>query len=145
MISIFPMTKEDLEKVALAEKEIFSDPWSIPSLTGQIDSPFDQSLVAFWDGIFCGYLIATDLAGEGEVLRIATLPDHRKKGIGKKMLSHFSKPRERVFLEVRSRNLPARSLYESLGFSVLGTRKNYYKDPADDAVLYHYQNKGKDL
>jgi len=143
MISILPMEKEHLPSVEQAEKEIFSDPWSKESLAGQLDSPFDNSLVAFRDGIFCGYLIATLIGEEGEVLRIATLPAHRKQGVAKKLLCRFLEREKILFLEVRSKNLPARSLYESLGFAVTGVRKNYYKDPSDDAVLYISKTKDK--
>ncbi|MBR4288588.1 MAG: ribosomal protein S18-alanine N-acetyltransferase [Clostridia bacterium] len=145
MISVLPVLKEHLPLIEQGEKEIFSDAWSKESLDEQLSLPYDKSLVAFFDGIFCGYLIATLIAGEGEILRIATLPAYRKQGVGKKLLCHFSEQGENIFLEVRSKNIPARSLYESLGFAVMGTRKNYYKDPYDDAVLYHYQNKGQAL
>ena len=41
---------------------------------------------------------------------------------------------EVIFLEVRSRNVPAVSLYESLGYKKIGTRPKYYID--DDAVIF---------
>ncbi|MGB3863640.1 MAG: GNAT family N-acetyltransferase, partial [Candidatus Aminicenantaceae bacterium] len=40
-----------------------------------------------------------------------------------------------VFLEVRPSNLSARSLYNKLGFKVLGTRKDYYQTPLEDALI----------
>ncbi len=143
MIDFFPMTKEHLPRVSAAEKAIFSDPWSEKSLEGHLASPYEKNFVALKDGEFCGYLVATVIAGEGEVLRIATLPSFRRHGVGKKLLALFLQETESAFLEVRSKNLPARSLYESLGFSVMGSRKNYYKDPTDDAVLYIYKSKEK--
>ena len=42
---------------------------------------------------------------------------------------------ERLFLEVRSRNIPARKLYTAYGFKEIGVRKNYYKNPQDDAII----------
>ena len=41
----------------------------------------------------------------------------------------------RLFLEVRSRNVPAIKLYTAYGFKEIGIRKNYYKDPQDDAIV----------
>lgn len=143
MIEVVPMKKEHFPRVETAEKEIFPDPWNGECLKNHLASPYKKSYVALEDGEFCGYLIATVIAGEGEVLRIATLPSFRKRGVGKKLLSQFLWQGETVFLEVRSKNLPARSLYESLGFSVIGSRKNYYKDPTDDAVLYIFKSKEK--
>ena len=39
-------------------------------------------------------------------------------------------------LEVREANLAARRLYEKCGFRVEGRRRGYYRDPAEDAILY---------
>ena len=63
---------------------------------------------------------------------------HRRRGIAEKMLAELlGKMREKgaaaCYLEVRSRNLPAISLYKRLGFAEIGLRRNYYPD--DDAVL----------
>jgi ribosomal-protein-alanine N-acetyltransferase len=38
-------------------------------------------------------------------------------------------------LEVRSQNIPARKLYTAYGFKEIGIRKNYYKNPQDDAII----------
>ena len=42
---------------------------------------------------------------------------------------------EKLFLEVRESNAPARALYEKLGFSYLNKRVKYYKDPIEDALV----------
>ena len=42
---------------------------------------------------------------------------------------------ETLFLEVRSKNTPAIKLYNSLSFKKISERKNYYKDPVDDALI----------
>ena len=42
---------------------------------------------------------------------------------------------ENFTLEVRESNLPAVRLYESLGFTVEGIRKNFYRDPAENALI----------
>ena len=44
-----------------------------------------------------------------------------------------------ITLEVRSKNVPAISLYEKYGFVTVGVRKNFYKKPDDDAVLMNLQ------
>ena len=143
MIEIFPMEKKHLEEVAAAEKEIFSDPWTYASLSSYLESSVQKSYVATEENEVVGYLLATSLLGEGEILRIAVKEKARKKGVAKALFSHFLPDLDSVFLEVRSQNTAARCLYEALGFQQTGTRKNYYKNPQDDAVLYYLQQKGQ--
>ena len=64
----------------------------------------------------------------------------RRKGLGQQLLDALlAAARETsssVFLEVRESNGAARSLYEKAGFQQTGLRKSYYKDPAENAILY---------
>ena len=84
-----------------------------------------------------GYFIGAASGGEAELYRIAVLPEHRRKGMGKHLLEAFfdSCPRNtnKVFLEVRSKNTAALELYKRYGFRVIHVRKGYYKD--DDGVV----------
>jgi ribosomal-protein-alanine N-acetyltransferase len=74
------------------------------------------------------------------VATIATHPDFRRQGLGKKILVHaLLAARDegviRAFLEVRERNEAAQNLYRILGFVEDGRRKEYYKDTMEDAIL----------
>ena len=65
---------------------------------------------------------------------------HRGKGYGRLLLEEFLRIGKKegvgkVFLEVREGNLPGRGLYEALGFQIFGRRKDYYRDPIEDALL----------
>ena len=85
-------------------------------------------------------IIGRVIAPEGEIYRIATRPTHRRRGIAYRLLDYAAKTErghglECLFLEVRSKNVAARNLYHSYGFRELGERKNYYKDPPDNAVV----------
>ena len=87
-----------------------------------------------------GYILGTKIPPEGEIYRIAVREDKRQRGIGYRLLSYGLKTEmghgvETVFLEVRSQNAPARALYRAYGFKEIGIRKNYYQNPADDAVI----------
>ena len=73
------------------------------------------------------------------MFRIGTLPEKRRRGFARALMEHFLKSEdgpEKVFLEVRAGNIPARSLYESLGFREISLRPHYYRDPVEDAVIY---------
>lgn len=139
MIEIRPMTKYDLDFVAGLEETLFSDAWTREGLTEELNCPFAKSFVLTEDAIPCAYGLFRLLAGEGEVLRIGTLPEKRRRGFARALMEHFLKSEdgpEKAFLEVRAGNIPARSLYESLGFREISLRPRYYRDPVEDAVIY---------
>jgi ribosomal-protein-alanine N-acetyltransferase len=74
-------------------------------------------------------------------LRIGTAKRFQKRGFAAALLAHlFCILKERgcksIFLEVRSQNIPAKSLYEKIGFEQIATRHHYYKNPSDDALIY---------
>ncbi len=137
MIEIRPMEKSDLDFVADLEKKLFSDAWTMESLAEEINFPFAKSYILLENGFPCAYGLFRLMAGEGEVLRIGTSPAHRRKGYARALLEFFlaSSP-EKVFLEVRAGNVPARSLYEAVGFREISTRPRYYRNPTEDAVIY---------
>ena len=137
MIEIRALEKGDLPFVANLEKMLFSDPWSTESLAEEIKFPFGKSYILLEDGAPCAYGLFRLMAGEGEVLRIGTCPEHRRKGFARALMEHFlSHSPEKVFLEVRAGNTPARSLYEAVGFREISVRPRYYRDPTEDAVIY---------
>ena len=139
MIEIRPMTKDDLDFVSSIEKELFSDAWTRESLAQELKHPFAKSYVLTQDGSPCAYGLFRLLAGEGEVLRIGTAPEKRRRGFARALMEHFLEKAEglqTVFLEVRAGNTPARSLYEALGFREISLRPRYYRDPVEDAVIY---------
>ena len=131
---------EDCATVAALEQACFSRPQSEASFAAQVDAPNALLLTAWWDGCFCGYLSVYYVWDRAQILTVAVCPEHRRKGVARALLAWlFSDARARgcvaVELEVRSNNASARSLYEALGFVTVGLRKNYYRDPVDDALL----------
>ena len=128
--------------IARMEAEIFSDPWSEEAIRSLLVSEFSYSFVALRDGEPVGYFLGSCIVPEGEVFRIAVAPDLRRRGIGYRLLSEVIRHSredglEFLFLEVRSQNEGARALYRTLGFTEDGTRRAYYKNPTDDAILMH--------
>ena len=80
------------------------------------------------------------LAGEGEIQRIAVLPECRRLGVGRKMMEAMvndamANQVHAISLEVRESNLAARKLYESFGFAAEAVRKGYYHNPLEDALI----------
>lgn len=88
-----------------------------------------------------GFLVAQHLAAEWELENLVVAPSSRRQGLGEQLLHALlatarETKSECVFLEVRESNSAARSLYEKTGFEQTGSRKAYYKNPSEDAVLY---------
>ena len=78
-----------------------------------------------------GFSLSRAVADEAELLLIAVLPGHRRRGIARMLLEEFmrqSRDRglQRVHLEVRYGN-PAAELYRQAGFEPVGRRRNYYR------------------
>ncbi|MCW6675891.1 ribosomal protein S18-alanine N-acetyltransferase [Aerococcaceae bacterium NML180378] len=87
-----------------------------------------------------GYLGLHRIMDEATINMIYILPSHRQKGLATDLLSFVLEQlafREvkHLFLEVRARNIAAQRLYQKLKFQPLTVRKNYYQQPADDAVI----------
>ena len=127
-------------QIAELEKICFSDPWSERSVASELDNKLSCWLVAMEGQQVAGYIGSQTVCGETDMMNVAVHPDHRRKGIAetlilsliaelKAMQSHC------LTLEVRASNMSAISLYEKLGFSEIGRRKNYYRNPKEDALI----------
>ena len=77
---------------------------------------------------------------EADITNVAVRPQYRRQGIGLQLVTMMLGMMGRlgvtsVLLEVRESNIPAIRLYERYGFTAYNKRKNYYRNPAEDAVL----------
>lgn len=90
--------------------------------------------VAEVDGEVAGFAVWQDLpGGEAELLNLAVDPRLRRRGAGRALVEAMAG--RRMWLEVRASNEGAIQFYESLGFQKRGLRRNYYRDPVEDAVV----------
>ena len=134
-------TPQDLSLLFRLEADCFSDPWGEAALSSHLTSPSGLAYVAEGEeGLPYGYLLGLSLGVEGELLRVGVLPPYRRCGAGNALLAELSAAlreggAEACFLEVREGNTAARALYEKHGFSVVGRRKQYYKNPCEDALV----------
>ena len=129
---------KDVGEVVELEKKCFSDPWNADMVLSSFNLPQFVGFVAEDGGKVVGYVGATAVFTDCDVLLVAVAEKYRRQGIAKGLFGKLfdalvSDGGEKVFLEVRSRNRAARACYESLGFSEIGVRNNYYGD--DDAVI----------
>ena len=134
------MTAEHVPQVAELEKVCFSDPWSENSVASELENPLSCWLVALDGETVAGYVGSQTVLDETDMMNIAVHPDFRRKGVARGLiLALIGELKQRgshcLTLEVRASNAPARTLYESLGFAHVGTRRNYYQNPKEDALI----------
>ncbi|MBR4095713.1 MAG: ribosomal protein S18-alanine N-acetyltransferase [Oscillospiraceae bacterium] len=134
---------EDVPAIAEIEKASIPQPWSEAAFADALTQENAVTLVAETDGEIAGFITGVFLFDNADIYSVATSEQHRKKGIGGKLLQAFfdTLPNEveTVGLEVRESNLAAISLYEKHGFERVGLRKNFYEQPRENAVLYTKQ------
>ncbi len=140
------MQEKDIKQVHEIDRLSFSLPWPERSFRFELnENPSTRLWVAEAHGQdgtprIVGMLVMWVIIDEGHIGTIATHPDYRHLGVGRKLLakSLLEASQEglvQVFLEVRRSNLAAQRLYESFDFKVDGIRSHYYRDNGEDALL----------
>jgi ribosomal-protein-alanine N-acetyltransferase len=139
-LTIRPMRESDLPFVVAIERLSFSTPWSETLFFNEIYKQRSIPKVAVIGDRIAGYICANHVADEGHILNLAVHPDFRGRGIANTLVENILEELKEnacrfLYLEVRASNNAARKLYEGFGFSVVGTRKGYYTEPKEDAVI----------
>jgi ribosomal-protein-alanine N-acetyltransferase len=134
------MTADHVSQVAELEKICFSDPWSEKSIASELTNPLSFWLVAVEGDKVAGYVGSQSVMSESDMMNVAVHPDFRRKGVAEKLVLELvaalaKKDNHCLTLEVRASNVSAISLYEKLGFAQVGLRKNYYRNPKEDALI----------
>lgn len=137
---ILKMTADHVGAVAALEKLCFHDPWSEKSVASELESKLALWLVAVENGVVTGYIGSQTVFPETDVMNVAVHPEHRRKGIARALVTALcdalnAQSIQKLTLEVRASNDPAIALYEKLGFRQVGLRKNYYRNPREDARI----------
>jgi len=115
-------------------------PWSADSLLEAARSGM-RVWAAELSGETSGFLVGRHAAGEFEILNLAVLRAHRRRGIASRLLDTALRwargaGTERMLLEVRASNEAAIRLYARHGFTACGRRTQYYQSPPEDALLF---------
>lgn len=142
-IEIIEFEPDYLTEMVEAEKLCFpGDPWSRESFVEALESGSFIILCAkdMQTSKIVGYSVIYCVLDQADLANIAVLPNCRGQKIGKLLLEKTLKKAiemgvSEVFLEVRESNGAARGLYLSSGFVEIGTRRNYYVNPRENAVL----------
>lgn len=140
-MTITNMTSEHVSQVAELEKLCFgTEAWSEKSVASELTNQLSLWLVALDGERVSGYVGSQSVLGESDMMNVAVHPDYRRQGIAEKLcLALVEALKEKgnhcLTLEVRASNEPAKALYGKLGFIQVGLRKNYYRNPREDACI----------
>ena len=140
-VRIVPMKTEHLDAVAELERTCFTVPWSRNAIAEELDNALSAFLVALdEEERVVGYAGLQVVLDEGYITNVAVRPDCRRRGVAGRLLDVFERFAEGnhlafLTLEVRAGNYAAIALYGRHGYRGVGSRKNYYEHPREDAVI----------
>ena len=137
---IINMCQEHVAQVAELEKLCFSEPWSENSVASELNNPLSLWLVAVDGDRVAGYVGSQTVMDESDMMNVAVHPDYRRQGIATALIvglvEELAKQGSRCLtLEVRASNENAILVYQKLNFQEVGRRKNYYRNPREDALI----------
>ena len=134
------MQAKHLDEVAELDRQCFTLFWSRNLFESELNNPNAYYIVAQCEDTTVGYCGIQTVAGEGSITNVAVLPEYRNRGIASALLERIisygkEKNLDFITLEVRESNINAIKIYEKFGFERVGTRKNYYSDNKETAIL----------
>lgn len=130
MIKIRPMFAVDLDAVLANEFTGYDFPWTRGVFSDCLKVG-NQCWVLEQDAEILGHAIVTIGAAEAHLLNVCVRASEQGGGLGRELVMHaleraHAAGADALFLEVRPSNHRAAQLYDSMGFSEVGVRKNYY-------------------
>lgn len=141
MTGCVPLSLEDVPALLVLEKSCFgTEGFSDAQLRQMITARYGLALGIWEEEVLVGAALLEVLVPESELHSLAVLPAKRRRGLGGILLgAALNEARKRgatqMFLEVRSSNQAAISLYEGAGFMPLSVRRGYYSHPREDALV----------
>jgi ribosomal-protein-alanine N-acetyltransferase len=150
-VEIRPLSYPDLPQVLAIERRVFPTPWSLAMFVLELSKQTGICLAATEraprDGLagFSGeerliaYLICSRYDTVWHVMNVAVDLDRQRRGLASRLLAELyarvGDEQARFTLEVRRSNAVAIHLYEREGFRAAGTRRRYYQDNGEDALV----------
>jgi ribosomal-protein-alanine N-acetyltransferase len=137
-IEIRRLVYSDLPSVLAIERRSFPTPWSLAMFVLELSKPSGICLAASDREGLAGYLICSRYADVWHLMNVAVAPERRRRGIATTLIRRlFEDAGEaaRLTLEVRTSNRAAIEMYERFGFRSAGTRRRYYHDNGEDALI----------
>ncbi|MDX1293037.1 MAG: ribosomal protein S18-alanine N-acetyltransferase [Hyphomonas sp.] len=143
MPGLVVLRPDDAGQTALLHAKCFADAWSATSMRDLLKNPNVLTLGIQVEGELVAFVMGQTVAGETDILTIATDPDRRRQGLASQLIAALVKRMgergvSRITLDVAEDNLAARELYRAHGFVEDGRRPRYYRAAGGvsvDAIL----------
>ena len=143
MITYRDANSMDIPVLVSLDKELFPySPWSSGQYREEISAPTRRFIVAVDEGqSVVGYAgVFAPGGAEADILTVGVIAQHRGQGIARELMAGITKwaiaqGSIAMMLEVKTDNAAAIGLYESLGYSKLNTRKDYFGSGLDALVM----------
>jgi ribosomal-protein-alanine N-acetyltransferase len=140
-VKVAPLTLARIDEVLEIESLSFSDPWTREMFRSELEvGAGTYARYAEGDGKLLGYLLAVLIEDEAHLGNLAVHPAARRSGVGQRLLDDLLQTARkrgivRITLEVRESNKIARNFYYRNEFIDIAMRKNYYRNPVEDAIV----------
>ncbi len=146
-IKIRQMEKSDVDEVVRLEALSYGEHhWSKESFYNELSNNLAHYYCAVdEENTLLGYAGCWHIFDEAHITTLSVHPDYRKKGVAQNLIftivdDCYKNKIKYITLEVRESNIAAISLYEKNGFKSIGTRKNYYQDNNENALIMFTEN-----
>ena len=140
-VSFRAMQMNDIEQICAIELICFPTPWTAEAFRNELlYNQFARYVVMTWQGEIIGYAGMWVILDEAHITNIAVREEYRGRGLGERLMRELiaqaiANGMKRMTLEVRTSNYIAQKLYEKFGFRAEGTRRAYYSDNNEDAII----------
>jgi ribosomal-protein-alanine N-acetyltransferase len=135
-VEIRRLAYSDLPQVIAIERRSFPTPWSLAMFVLELSKPSSVCLAATRRDELVGYLVCSRYDRVWHLMNVAVDPDCRRERVASALIEELlERTGGQYTLEVRQSNQGAIALYECFGFRAAGTRRRYYQDNGEDALI----------
>jgi ribosomal-protein-alanine N-acetyltransferase len=143
---VTPESIGEVDEISVLQSETFTNPWSAQSLRWEIaNTDVARLYVMRADSTLVGFCACWVILDELHINSLAIDQAWRRQGLASRLLRDVCRDggaagATQATLEVRRSNEAALALYQRLGFTCEGVRKDYYQTPREDALVLWCRN-----
>ena len=133
--AVIPARSDEIDDLARLHAACFVKPWAAGAFARLLAAPGAFALIGRCGedlAAHAGFALARTATDESEILTIGVLPDYRRRGLARELMTAVAARAladgvESLFLEVDRQNRAALALYRDLGFAEVARRPGYYR------------------